>query len=270
MHEQKTSAGNYDLNKWLFGGYDKDIISMIYGPAGSGKSNFCIIASVSQARKGKKVIFIDTEGGFSIDRFRQIAKENAENALKNIILLKPTSFSEQEQAFVRLLKEIKTNEQIGLIIVDGMTMLYRLELAENKEDINKIKDINSKLARQMRILAEIARKESIPVLITNQTYYEFMNEDDFKAGKERKVGIVGGDISRYWSKCIIELKNDAGRRKAILRKHRSLPEKELVFVGIGAIIEIWDVKEYETSAMSDDEFESLAGELFGEDFNISD
>ena len=229
MEERKASAGSYDLNKWLFGGYDKDIITMIYGPAGSGKSNFCILAAVSQARKGKKIIFIDTEGGFSVDRFKQIAKENVEQALNNIILLKPTNFFEQEQAFFRLLKEIKTNKQIGLIIVDGMTMLYRLELAENKEDINKVKEINSKLARQMRILAEIARKENITVIITNQTYSEFLSESDLRAGKERKIGIVGGDISRYWSKCIIELKNDNGRRKAILRKHRSLPEKELAF-----------------------------------------
>jgi len=41
--------------------------------------------------------------------------------------------------------------------------------------------------------------------------------------------MVGGDILKYWSKCLIELKNDNGKRKAILKKHRSLPEKELSF-----------------------------------------
>jgi KaiC/GvpD/RAD55 family RecA-like ATPase len=61
----KTSAGNYDLNKWLYGGYDKDIITTIFGPAGSGKSNFCMMVAASAARKGGKVIFIDTEGNFS-------------------------------------------------------------------------------------------------------------------------------------------------------------------------------------------------------------
>ena len=42
--------------------------------------------------------------------------------------------------------------------------------------------------------------------------------------------MVGGDILRYWSKCLIELQNNNSRRKIILRKHRSLPEKEMEFI----------------------------------------
>lgn len=230
--ERKISAGSYDLNKWLFGGYEKDIITTIYGPAGSGKTNFCILASVSQAKKGNKIIYIDTEGGFSVERFRQLAGEKYEKALENILLLKPTSFQEQKQAFLQLLKEMK-NKTISLIIVDGMTMLYRLELAEAREDKDKarerVQEINSQLAKQMRILAEIARKKDIPIIVTNQVYSEFLSEEEFRAGKERGVAMVGGDILKYWSKTIIELQNNGGKKKAILRKHRSLKEKELDF-----------------------------------------
>ncbi len=68
----RISTGSFDLNKWLEGGYEKDIITMIAGPAGSGKTNFCILSACSQAKKGNKVIFIDTEGGFSIERVKQI------------------------------------------------------------------------------------------------------------------------------------------------------------------------------------------------------
>jgi DNA repair protein RadB len=239
----KISAGNYDLNRWLFGGYDRDIITTIYGPAGAGKTNFCMMTCVSQAKKGNKVIFIDTEGGFSIERFKQIAGENFEKALENTLILKPTNFEEQWQAFSRLLKELKgdRDRKIGLIVVDGMTMLYRLELAEARKDecSDKIEDknevyrridqINSKLAKQMRLLAEIARKENIAVLITNQVYSEFLTEEELKAGKQKEVFMVGGDILKYWSKCIIEIKNLRGKRTAVLRKHRSLPEKELDF-----------------------------------------
>ena len=56
----KISTGSYDLNKWLFGGYETDIASVIYGGSGTGKTNFCLLAAVSQAKKGNKVIFIDT------------------------------------------------------------------------------------------------------------------------------------------------------------------------------------------------------------------
>jgi hypothetical protein len=34
----------------------------------------------------------------------------------------------------------------------------------------------------------------------------------------------------YWPKCIIEIQKDERKRKAILRKHRSLPEKEIEFI----------------------------------------
>jgi DNA repair protein RadB len=220
----KISAGSYDLNKWLYGGYETDIITTIYGPAGSGKTNLCILTSVSQARKNKKVIFIDTEGGFSVERIKQIAgSDDKQEVLKNIVLLKPVNFDEQKKAFASLLKELKSRGKIGLIVVDGMTMLYRLELAEaiKENDEIGIKNINRDLAKQMRILSEIARRRNIPILATNQTYSDF---------ETKQVHMVGGDIMKYWSKCIIELKNDRGRRKAILRKHRSLPEKDMGFM----------------------------------------
>lgn len=228
--EPKISAGSYDLNKFLYGGYETDIITTIYGPGGSGKTNFCILVAVSQAKKGNKVIYIDTEGGFSIDRIKQIAGEEHEKVLQNIFLLKPTSFKEQIQAFEQLNKQLKSGN-ISLIIVDSIAMLYRLELGDaiqSKED-EQIRQVNRELAEQLRDLNEIARKQQIPVIVTNQVYGEFMSEDDFKAGKERRVAMVGGDLLKYWSKCIMELKNQKGKRTLVLKKHRSLPEKELEF-----------------------------------------
>ncbi|UZE94238.1 MAG: DNA repair and recombination protein RadB [Candidatus Pacearchaeota archaeon] len=224
----KISTGSHNLDEWLAGGYEKDIITTFYGPAGSGKTNLCLLAAASIAAKGKKVVFIDTEGGFSVDRLKQLTSEEI---MKNIFLLKATNFSEQREAFNKLLDLIK--EDIGLIIVDSMVMLYRLELgqANQEQDKEKIMIINRSLARQMRILSEIARKKQIPVLITDQVYSEFISRKDFEAGKPKPVSMVGGDIMKYWSKCIIELQNfGQNRKKAILRKHRSLPEKEFVFM----------------------------------------
>lgn len=228
ISRNKISTGSFDLNKWLYGGYDSDIITTVYGGAGTGKTNFCMIAAASQTKKKNKVIYIDTEGGFSIDRFKQLLGEEYNEALKNIILLKPTSFEEQWQAFGQMLKEFKS-DSISLIIVDSMTMLYRLDLAECKEDKLKVKEINSKLARQAKMLSEIARKKEIPVLITNQVYNEFLTQEEREAGKIAEVRMVGGDILKYWSKCLIELQNSNNKRKAIIRKHRSLGEKELIF-----------------------------------------
>jgi len=232
MKTNKISAGSYDLNRFLYGGYETDIITTIYGPAGSGKTNFCLLASISQAKKGNKVLFIDTEGGFSVERVKQLTKEYYNDVLKNIILLKVTNFDEQRQVFKRLLKEIKNRGKIGLIVVDGMTMLYRLELGDAIKDKKeeKIKNINRELAKQLMILAKIARNKKIPVIATNQVYSDFLSEEEVKAGKKAGVRMVGGDILKYWSKCIIELQSEGKRKKAILRKHRSLPEKEMSFI----------------------------------------
>jgi len=233
MRQERISTGSYDLNKFLFGGYETDIITTIYGPAGCGKTNFCILVAASQAKKGNKVIYMDSEGGFSVDRVKQILEKNnqeTEKVLQNILLLKPISFAEQEQDFEILLKHVKKGE-VSLIIVDSMVMLYRLELGDaikSGED-EKIKEVNRKLAGQLRKLNEIARKDNIPVIVTNQVYSEFVNSKDFISQKERPVSMVGGDLLKYWSKCLIELTNNKGKKTLILRKHRSLPEKEIQF-----------------------------------------
>lgn len=213
----KISAGSYDLNKWLFGGYETDIVSVIYGGSGTGKTNFCLLAAVSQAKKGNKVIFIDTEGGFSVDRVKQLAPDNYEQVLENILLLKPTNFQEQKKSFESLLENLK--KEVSLIVVDGMTILYRLDFASAREkDLESMNKTNIELVRQIKTLAEIARKRNIPIIVTNQVYHW---EDSDK--------MVGGDILKYWSKCHIELLHEKGKRTAILRKHRSMPQKELEF-----------------------------------------
>lgn len=226
---EKISTGSYDFNEWLSGGYEKDVVTMIAGPPGSGKTNMGILVSCSQAKKGKKVIFVDTEGGFSVERVMQIVGEDYKNILKNFFLLEPTNFDEQKKCFLQLLNKVK-KEHVGLIVIDGMATLYRLELGEIKSDEKKIRALNSKVAWQMKVLSEISRKQNIPVIITNQVYSDFLSEKDLEKGVKKGVNLVGGYLFKYWSKCIIELQNEKGKRNAKLLKHRSLPEKNLGFI----------------------------------------
>jgi len=222
VSDNKISTGSFDFNDFLNGGYEKDIITMIAGPPGSGKTNLAILTACSSANKGGKVIFIDTEGGFSVERVKQIIGDNYEKVLEKILILNPTTFDEQRDCFQKLLKNLK-KEQIDLIVIDGMAMLYRLELA----DEDKIKEVNFEVANQMRDLSEISRKQKIPIIITNQVYSQFIKGE--YSEEEKIVNIIGGDLFQYWSKCIIELKKNGDSRKAVLLKHRSLPIKEMSF-----------------------------------------
>ncbi|MEM4605553.1 MAG: DNA repair and recombination protein RadB [Candidatus Pacearchaeota archaeon] len=230
MEDNRISTGSYDLNKFFYGGYEKDVITTFYGPAGSGKTNLCILCSVSQAKKGNKVLFIDTEGGFSTERIYQILnknKEETEKVLKNTLVLSPTSFKEQEEIFKNLSKYLKN--EISLIVVDSIAMLYRIELADaiKTEITSEIQKVNKKLAEQLRTLNEISRNRKIPILLTNQVYSLFPKNEEEQ--KEREVSMVGGDLLKYWSKCLVELKKSNEKRNLILRKHRSLPEKQIGF-----------------------------------------
>lgn len=214
--ETKIPTGSKILDNMLKGGYDSDIITTIYGPAGSGKTVLCLLCAINIVRKNKKVIYVDTESGFSIERLKQIALDY-KKILDNIIFLRPVSFDEQKKVFEKLRDLV--NEKIGLIIIDTIAMLYRLELGKNED----VYEVNRGLGRQISYLTEIARKKDIPVLVTNHVYSDFEEKN--------KVNIVGGDILKYGSKCLIELQiTPNNNRRAILKKHRSIEEeKEITF-----------------------------------------
>lgn len=213
--EEKISTGNEPLDELLNGGYETDSITTIYGPAGVGKTNMALLAATNVARQGKKVIYIDTEGGFSITRLKQIATDH-KKILEKILFLKPTNFTEQCKDF-ETLKSI-VNQKIGLIIIDTITMLYRLERKFGDDG----HEFNRELGIQVAYLSEIARKKNIPIIMTNQVY------TGFNTGQ---ITMVGGDMIKYGSKTLIEIQAlNNGTRKAILKKHRSIAsEKEVMF-----------------------------------------
>jgi DNA repair protein RadB len=220
--EEKISTGSPDLDRLLEGGYDSGIITTLYGPAGSGKTNFCLLCAANAAH-ARKVIFVDTESNFSVERIKQIAPDY-HSVLENILVLKPLSFDEQRKAFLELAKVM--DEKVGLIIVDTVVMLYRVERGKTEAY-----ELNRELALQISYLNEVARKMHIPVLLTSQVYSSLIKDE---------VRMVGGDMLNYASKCIIELQNLNGSHRLMLRKHRSLPQKTLdyriVEKGIEAII----------------------------------
>lgn len=210
------SSGSNPIDSLLEGGFEKDCLSTVFGPAGSGKSNIGMCAIANALRDGKKVMYIDTEGSFSIARMLQLFSDFP-SASERLMFLKPTNFEEQKQAFETLHKTINVNKELfHLIVIDSIAMLYRLEIGQTSDVVG----VNKELGRQLGLLTELARKKNIPVLITNQVYSDFESDN---------VKMVGGDLLKYSSKCLIELRPSTnGLREAVLKKHRSIPEGKSV------------------------------------------
>ncbi len=195
----------------LDGGIEKGIITNVFGESGSGKTNFCVQAAAAVATEGRSVIYIDTEKGFSAERFVQVA---GEEALEHVTVMEPVDFEEQEEK-ISALPGLVEEQEPGLIVVDSLVSLYRLQA--NGDNVSKV---NQRLSQQLSELSKIARKQNIPVLVTNQVYTNF-DEDELE--------LVGRDVPRYWSKCLLKLSNaDKNLREIEVEKHRSLPEGKKV------------------------------------------
>jgi DNA repair protein RadB len=197
------------IDDLLGGGFERGIVTQIYGASGTGKTNICIQLAVSTVHSGKKVVFIDTEG-FSAERFRQIAGDEAKKVAGEIIIYEPASLDQQYSAVLELEKIM--NEKIGLIILDSAALFYRLGLSADDSNEENMA-LRRELVNQIGLLHGIARKYVIAVVITNQVY------KDVSTGE---LCPIGGNALEHLSKTIILLeKTGPSKRKATLRKHRS-------------------------------------------------
>jgi len=198
----------------MIGKIENKAVTNFYGEPGAGKTNICLLAAISCIENGGNVTYIDTEGGFSVERLKQLCPTKWPTFLKRIELLEPKNFKEQT-AIVKTLSGRKTD----LIILDSAVALYRLEYSESNE-ANCKKDIlkaNRELSKQISVLSNLAREKEIPVIVTA---HMFRNWDT------GKTEIIGGETLKYWSKSIvcIEKTGRTSERKATIVKHRSIAE----------------------------------------------
>ena len=197
------------VDKLLNGGVETRVITQIYGPPASGKTNLCLQVALNCIRNSKKVIFIDTEGGHSIERMRQIAGSEFKKFIDNSIFYGPHNFGEQNK-IIENLKNI-INDKVGLIVLDSAVSLYRIGTDEDKSQ-----NLNRLMSKQFVTLSELAQKNNLAVIVTNQVYASMEGDG---------VEPVGGNILKYRSKAIIELQTgENGEREAILVRHRSIKE----------------------------------------------
>lgn len=204
----KIRTGCDSIDKTLEGGLPANSVTLVYGEAETGKTTFAIQCAVNCARQGYRTLFLDCDGTFSVKRLSQIASENFEEASERIILMKPTNFQEQTVVIDKLADYL--TKSFGLIVVDTITSLYRLRVAESPE---KTFNLNRELNRQIALLAQIARTHSIAVFVASQVRSVFNDANV-------SVEPVATRVLKFWADTIVEMKPTENPRviRAVLQK----------------------------------------------------
>ena len=221
MLETFVKTNCISLDYLLNGGFPTKTVSLVYGEAETGKTSLAIQCAVSCARKGLRSLFIDTDGTFSFERLSQIAKNDFEQISPLIIIMRPTSFQDQSKAIDQLEKVI--TDKFGLIIVDTITSLYRVELDEMKETYTANRELN----RQLAVLTQIARNCGIAVIIISQVR-SILFEGTVRTRP------VAARVLNYWSDLVLNMIHSDQRRviKIVLEKHPKIKELGKIFVQI--------------------------------------
>ena len=200
------------LDKLLGGGIPVDGVSLVYGEAETGKTSLAIQCAINCGRMGHKSLFIDSDGTFSSKRLSQIANYDYDKVSPSIILMKPTTFQEQIRVIDHLEEYITT--KFGLMVVDTITSLYRVELEGPKETFA----LNRELNRQVALLTQIVKTHKIPALITSQVRSFFL-------GNQVSIEPVATRVLKFWSDVVLNLQLTGQTRviKVLLEKH---PERK--------------------------------------------
>jgi len=209
------STGVKSLDELLGGGVAEGVLTQVYGSFATGKTTLAVQIGLLS---GRKVAYVDTEGGFSPERLSQMAEARGfspEEALQRFILFTPGDFKEQRRTIGSLKKVI--DKTFSLVVVDSLTAHYRAE--------EQRKNLTNELAKQLQVLLWIARKNEVPVLVINQVHF------DSRAGRMKPVA---EHTLNYRTKDILRLDrlSTPGLRVAVLERHRFKPEGGMAFFRI--------------------------------------
>ena len=191
---KKILTGSECIDSHLNGGISPGTVTLIYGEPETGKSTLAMQCAVNCAMQGYKTLFVDCDNTFSAKRLSQLSAGKFEEIANLIILMKPANFKEQTTLIDRI--EAYTAKNFGLIVIDTFNSLYRAKVAESS---GKTFGVNRELNRQLAILAQTAKTQKLPVVVTSQVRSVF---DEPYAS----VAPVATRVLKFWADTIIAMK----------------------------------------------------------------
>jgi DNA repair and recombination protein RadB len=205
---KKILTGCGCIDSHLNGGISPESVTLIYGEPETGKTTLAMQCAVNCAMQNLKTLFVDCDNTFSPKRLSQVASGKFEEIADLIILIRPADFREQTAVIDRISEY--TAKNFGLVVIDTLTSLYRVKVAEMS---GKAFEPNRELNRQMAILAQTAKTQKMPVVITSQVRSVFNDSYD-------SVAPVATRVLKFWADTIIAMKPTENPQtiKAVLEK----------------------------------------------------
>jgi len=211
----RISTGCSCIDSHLNGGISPESVTLVYGEPETGKTTLVMQCAVSCAMQGYKTLFVDCDNTFSAKRLSQVASGKFEEIAERIILIRPADFREQTAIIDRISEY--TAKNFGLVVIDTFNSLYRAKVAESS---GKAFGPNRELNRQLAILAQTAKTQKTPVMITSQV--RSVLDDAYHT-----VAPVATRVLKFWADTIIAMKPTENPQtiKAVLEKTRQTPQE---------------------------------------------
>lgn len=231
-----TSSSN--LNSLLVNnGLNSGEIVLIYGKARSGKTQFAhficiqVFLKFHLSQNDMQILYIDSENTFRPERIIEMIEPlniDYNNIMKRINVMSISS----EQEFILSLKKLPSlmkNSNYKLIVVDSLTIMFRLALARDPKEFMLIL---SNFSQALYNLKKIAVENNIPIVCTSQVTASFDKSYFFDV-----IPILGSILNQYiktWllfvnSEEILDQSEKESRRYAHLVNSNSIEEKIVQF-----------------------------------------
>jgi RAD51-like protein 1 len=186
------------LDAALHGGLPSGSVTEIVGPAGAGKTQFClamcVTACLDAAAEEGRALYLDTERKFSPMRLAEIASKRFPDAfsrdeattalLTRVLVIAPDSSAELLHVLESLEATI-IDHHVKLIIIDSVAALARAEHAAGG-----IAERQRNLGQQASRLKYLAESFGIPVLVTNQVTTQMGGSGGEGRGLTAALGVV--------------------------------------------------------------------------------
>lgn len=186
LYQHRVGSGHLStlvppLDAALAGGVAVGSITEIVGPAGLGKTQFClglcISACLDRNALDSKVMYIDTEGKFSatrlaqmaVSRFPRVFSQSPPETLNRLLLdrILLVSISSTAELMDKLasgfIQATISDHSVKLLVLDSIASLVRIEFGT--EQLGQRQKVLGQQASRLKFIAESFQ---IPVLVTNQ------------------------------------------------------------------------------------------------------